>query len=504
MKYFALYYMVIIAMLASCKNNTTINSFLKTSNLKSSFISLNADSTYVLKTPKGAVIKIAKNTFDVAANTKIKLEIKEAYSMQDILLAGLSTTSNGKLLKSGGMIYINATADDKEVNFLKPVNISIPTKAYDDSMQLFKGEVKNDSSINWVDPQPLDSSPIAKQLVAGKALYSANCASCHKTTEDFTGPVLAGSRDREPTKDWIYRFIYHSNSMVNTDPYAIALKNKFGSVMTQQNEINLTKQDVKAILDWADNEALLLPEVPQSTVALDSTAAISDSIAPCGYDSVYAPLPDTNIQDLSADTSLQTDTTSFKNILPYIPPTYQFNVFANGWYNIDCFIEANENAVTSVQLTATLNMPIDTAMQVYLCIPQRKLLSDERGNNGNEYTFYDSSPTIQLILNDDAFIFVTGSYKDKMYYGITRFTVNSQENIIVNVKESTKEKILQSIKNNNLGDVKIDVWGPGIINSIDTTIITNDTLKQEMQMQILKKNCGTADSSRKIKYLAGK
>src|ERR1700761_2508531 len=125
MKRFALYCIAIIAVLASCKNTIHTNSFLKSSNLKSSFISLNSDSAYVLKSPKGAVLRIAKNSFDVPANTTIKLELKEAYSMQDILLAGLSTTSNGKLLKSGGMIYINATTNDKAVNFLKPVNISI-------------------------------------------------------------------------------------------------------------------------------------------------------------------------------------------------------------------------------------------------------------------------------------------------------------------------------------------------------------------------------------------
>jgi len=86
----------------------------------------------------------------------------------------------------------------------------------------------------------------------GEALFKANCASCHKPLEDFTGPALKGARDREPSKDWAFKWVYNVNSMVSSDPYAMALKAKFGSVMTQQNEANLSKKDVKAILDWAD------------------------------------------------------------------------------------------------------------------------------------------------------------------------------------------------------------------------------------------------------------
>ncbi|UAY52167.1 c-type cytochrome [Ferruginibacter albus] len=86
----------------------------------------------------------------------------------------------------------------------------------------------------------------------GEALFKANCASCHRPLEDFTGPALKGARDREPSKDWVYKWVYNTNSMVNSDPYAMALKARFQSVMTQQSEANLSKKDVEAILDWAD------------------------------------------------------------------------------------------------------------------------------------------------------------------------------------------------------------------------------------------------------------
>src|ERR1700749_1702564 len=84
----------------------------------------------------------------------------------------------------------------------------------------------------------------------GEALYKANCANCHKPLVDFTGPALQGARKREPSPDWAYKWVNNVNTMVSTDPYAIALHAKYGSIMQQQN---LTQAETKAILDWADN-----------------------------------------------------------------------------------------------------------------------------------------------------------------------------------------------------------------------------------------------------------
>ncbi|MBS1509208.1 MAG: c-type cytochrome [Bacteroidetes bacterium] len=83
----------------------------------------------------------------------------------------------------------------------------------------------------------------------GEALYKANCASCHRPDKDFTGPMLKGARDREPDKEWAYKWVNNVNTMITSDPYAAGLKAKFGSQMSQ---FNLPKADIKAILDWAD------------------------------------------------------------------------------------------------------------------------------------------------------------------------------------------------------------------------------------------------------------
>jgi mono/diheme cytochrome c family protein len=93
----------------------------------------------------------------------------------------------------------------------------------------------------------------------GEALFKANCASCHKPDEDYTGPMLKDARKRAPNPEWTYRWVNNVNSMIDTDPYAKALKAKYGSVMTQ---FNLPKEDIKAILDWADAYVKPAPTAP--------------------------------------------------------------------------------------------------------------------------------------------------------------------------------------------------------------------------------------------------
>lgn len=84
----------------------------------------------------------------------------------------------------------------------------------------------------------------------GEAIYKTYCASCHKPDQDFTGPALKGAREREPSKDWVYKWVPNTTTMVHTDPYAQQLFAKFGALMTPFPD--LKKEDIDAVLDWAN------------------------------------------------------------------------------------------------------------------------------------------------------------------------------------------------------------------------------------------------------------
>jgi len=86
----------------------------------------------------------------------------------------------------------------------------------------------------------------------GEALFKANCSNCHKPDADYTGPALKGWSDREPSKEWIYKWVANPAQMIATDAYAKELFAKWKpTVMTAFS--NLKKEEVDAIMKYVDD-----------------------------------------------------------------------------------------------------------------------------------------------------------------------------------------------------------------------------------------------------------
>ncbi len=85
--------------------------------------------------------------------------------------------------------------------------------------------------------------------VAGKQLFNANCAACHKLDKKATGPALRGVADKYD-RDWLYRWIRNSQELVQAgDPTAVALFEEYNkSVMTPFPA--LTDTDIDNILAY--------------------------------------------------------------------------------------------------------------------------------------------------------------------------------------------------------------------------------------------------------------
>ena len=85
----------------------------------------------------------------------------------------------------------------------------------------------------------------------GEALFKANCANCHKPDVDYTGPALKGSRKREPSPDWIYKWVANPAGLIATDAYAKKLFDTWKpTVMTAFP--TLSKKDIDDILTYVE------------------------------------------------------------------------------------------------------------------------------------------------------------------------------------------------------------------------------------------------------------
>ncbi len=130
--------------------------------LDAQVFNITADKDTVIETKGGIILTIPANAFlnnnsNVSGN--VELEIKEALTPLDIMKAGLSTTSNGQLLETGGMFYINARQNNTYLSIAKNKGIytSIPDNNPGKKMMLFDGKRMENGQINWVNPKSFES-----------------------------------------------------------------------------------------------------------------------------------------------------------------------------------------------------------------------------------------------------------------------------------------------------------------------------------------------------------
>jgi mono/diheme cytochrome c family protein len=86
----------------------------------------------------------------------------------------------------------------------------------------------------------------------GKALFQANCASCHHPIKDATGPALQGIKQRAPSQDWIYKWIKNPATVIASgDKYANEIYLKWNKTAMTAFP-SLTTAEVDAIITYVD------------------------------------------------------------------------------------------------------------------------------------------------------------------------------------------------------------------------------------------------------------
>ncbi|MFK8164508.1 MAG: OmpA family protein, partial [Lewinella sp.] len=111
-----------------------------------------------VKGDKGGVFIIDGNSLVLEDGTPVSgpvsIQLEEAYELSDMLLAGLSTTSDGRHLETGGMFNLTATDEQGRPLKLKTgrsIAASIPTDYYNEDMKLFTGtdHAADGTPTNW-------------------------------------------------------------------------------------------------------------------------------------------------------------------------------------------------------------------------------------------------------------------------------------------------------------------------------------------------------------------
>jgi cytochrome c2 len=476
---------LLAAIVFACnQSDTSVNSLLNTGKLPTQTFVIDISKDTVLTTKKGALIRIPKGALTADDNIA-RLEVKEAYSMRDIVKAGLTTMSNGQPLSSGGMIYINAVGENN-VRITQKIFVATPTPFLEKNMQLFKGEVKGDSTINWTDPKPMPENPQLTALNKGNMMFQENCASCHSITKDLTGPALGGVLERTGRSrhdlDHLYAFTRNPANIMKYSSYYRCLKSKFGGAMMTSFP-SLSDEDLDNIYGYIENETKRLNLIKIDNVqasCYDSCRLYSEVAGKWKeikerLEKESTPLT-LDIRNPAADTTpVDTSLFQIEEILPvtdaptekdleYVNPVenkslyYQFTIESFGWFNIDILLKGISGTVPA-ELMARIQGQYKQQFDLFLVIPSIKLLATGGPikDKKDVYGFYMADGSIPLPQQVKAYIIALGEYEDKIIFAKKEFVTQEKQSFDLELTAITQKAFQQQIASMQLSEISFKV-----------------------------------------------
>ncbi|WP_420603742.1 hypothetical protein [Flagellimonas sp.] len=181
--------------------------------VKSQFFNISGNIDNIIEGEEGTLVIFPKGCF-IRSNgspviENVEIELAEALSLDQILLSNLTTTSNGKPLETDGMIYLNATTENKQlsINPEIPIYVEIPTDEVKSGMMVYKGIRDESGNMNWVQPKKLENSLVAIDI------FSLNLLP--RGFEEEVEKGLPFRDFRQATPQVIDSLYYYGNAYIN-------------------------------------------------------------------------------------------------------------------------------------------------------------------------------------------------------------------------------------------------------------------------------------------------
>jgi len=345
----------------------TLKEYQKSIEKKHQVFNISNTKDEVIRCAGGLIIKVNANSFEFAGGkgkepADVKIDVKECSRTSDMLLADLSTTSDKKLLETGGMLLIDATSENKKLKLKENTSLKVmfPVKDDNKDMKIFNGSRGTKGDVVW---------KLAKQP------DNLNKARIYLHPE-----VQAGSTDM---KSFLKKNIGFPESAIEKDVQGFVF---IGCIVTEKGKIE-DPRVLQGIGFGCDEEALRVVKlIPGLNPARQKGKPVrSLSVIPVEFVLPGKSLGDNMKPDFSgklvkkyADYKDRIITEANKEELDY----YVFNSDQLGWINCDRFFDLEDKTNLIVNQKPAEDLQIKIVFD--------KIKSIMNGTPGKEfYTFSD-------------------------------------------------------------------------------------------------------------------
>lgn len=471
---------------------------------KSQIFEIDANSDFSIAGENGTQIYIPRNSFinenGETITGKVEIELIEILSVSDFIKTNLQTISNGNLLQSEGMLFIDAKSNGQTVALSpdKKLQIELPKiNNYDvaSDIRIFSGNYDSIGNINWSEKSKIDNKliPLPLELFDYKRwvsfgfkrvpnnegyqapwddevvdsltfkdpslentfvatrefeeryhhIMSAEWAIGHYTSY-YSTTVQTGRMIKDSTISKIYldnldKNLWYCDSLAYAYMKTWEGKAEFDSYF--YSEIETT--DLLAVFKRFYEERLTtVVEFPSEIDLKDKNAR--NQLKKKGFseveiDEIIGAFERQN-QIVTARRNRQTA----RRVL-----TNSFSVSKLGWINCDQFYN-NPNAKESNIIASVSNLDEYEFVTMSLIINGRRIALNGTLSDNTEYTFTGKSePYTRLPIGETATIFALSYRNDKPYVGIKGFVISEKESFSIELLESSIVEINEKLKGIN-------------------------------------------------------
>jgi hypothetical protein len=420
-----------------------------------------------LLTSSGSAIAIDANTFINASGEivqgKVDLEIVEAISFPDMLGAGLQTTSQGRILQTSGMIYINASSNGKPLAIRKekPITVALKGYAHYKDSKVFAGAFDTNGNIDWTEKSNLDAAlltfPVELIDIGGgwecwyndqqiASLKNKKYENTYIATREFESRMMAFSyavcdqmKDMDDEIIQIYTSNTHKALYVADSLVAAHINTKYRNLV---DTVRYSKQfsDSWWVTEIFKDALAFYKQrltLPIDFAALGITVATTtDQLIKRGHTEYEA----TKLINLYKIRKKQIQSRSTRDKAHELLSSI-FPITEVGWANVDRFM--NDPEAKESKFTVTTNSKDSlNFVAMHLYIPSHSIVVTGWSQGKGDYTFTNKQAEYRKLPVGQNAVIVALSYQDETpYVGLREIKIPASGIIHLEMKPTTAGKI---------------------------------------------------------------